>query len=163
MAGEAGANREVITGARDGSRRFNVMGIDIELLLGRVQTNGSIEVAEMVVPPLQSVPEHSHKETDETLYVLEGELTILTKNGSIPAPSGTFASISRGVVHGFKNNSDAPVRALLTWNPQLGPGAETVFFTAEALGPAANDPSEIGNVIRVLTTMDMIIELPPDG
>jgi quercetin dioxygenase-like cupin family protein len=45
-------------------------------------------------------------------YVLEGTLTLRLGDETIDAGPGTFACVPPGVVHTFRNDSDAPVRVL---------------------------------------------------
>jgi quercetin dioxygenase-like cupin family protein len=45
-------------------------------------------------------------------YVLEGTLTLRLGDRTIQSRPGTFACVPPGVVHTFRNDSDAPVRVL---------------------------------------------------
>ena len=55
---------------------------------------------------------HVHAEEDDAFYILEGELTILTDDGDLRAPAGTYVLVPPGVRHGLRNDTDAPVRIL---------------------------------------------------
>ena len=57
---------------------------------------------------------HIHYEHTDCFYVLDGELTMrLGPQGEeVRAPVGTFVRVPRGVVHGFRNSSDAEMRYL---------------------------------------------------
>src|SRR3954451_3078456 len=55
---------------------------------------------------------HVHEDEDDSFYILEGELTFLVDGEELKAPAGTFVLIPPGVEHGFRNETDAPVRIL---------------------------------------------------
>jgi quercetin dioxygenase-like cupin family protein len=55
---------------------------------------------------------HVHDDEDDAFYVLEGELTIITDDGDVRAPAGTFVLVPPGVRHGLRNDTAAPVRIL---------------------------------------------------
>ena len=45
-------------------------------------------------------------------YILEGEMTFIFGDESVPAPPGTFVLVPPGVEHGFRNDQARPVRML---------------------------------------------------
>jgi mannose-6-phosphate isomerase-like protein (cupin superfamily) len=53
-----------------------------------------------------------HTRLHETVYVLEGELTMTLGDKVAVLTPGDFASIPPGVVHTFRNDSAQPARAL---------------------------------------------------
>jgi quercetin dioxygenase-like cupin family protein len=65
---------------------------------------------------------HVHREHTDLFYVLEGELTLrLGLGGEERAmPAGTLVRVPPGVVHGFRNASDAEVRYLNFHAPGAG-------------------------------------------
>jgi quercetin dioxygenase-like cupin family protein len=65
---------------------------------------------------------HIHYEHADHFYVLEGEFTLrLGPDGvEVAAPAGTLIRIPRGIVHGFRNASDAEVRFLNLHAPAVG-------------------------------------------
>jgi quercetin dioxygenase-like cupin family protein len=77
-----------------------------------------------VVPPGGGPPPHTHAEEDETFYVLEGTPTFRLGDERILAGPGDFVNVPRGVLHCFRNLSDAPVRMILTFTPS---GIERFF------------------------------------
>ena len=70
-------------------------------------TFGIIEIA-----PGRELEAHVHHEEDDAFYILEGEMTFLLGGDPVPAPPGTFVLVPPGVEHGFRNDSDVPVRML---------------------------------------------------
>ena len=94
---------------------IRVGALELRFLHSRHDTNGSLDMFEMTVPPSGQMPvAHYHRNWDETVYGLAGLITF-TANGT-PHDIGPGASlfIQRGVVHGFKperGDGDLLVRA----------------------------------------------------
>lgn len=70
-----------------------------------------------LVPPQGGPPPHVHLNEDETFYVLDGTPTFRLGDDYIVAGPGDFVNVPRGVVHNFRNLSDAPLRMILTFTP----------------------------------------------
>jgi quercetin dioxygenase-like cupin family protein len=150
----------VVVQTADHRTRFEVLGTDIQLLAGKDRTGGAIEAVESRFPPGKGVPLHYHKASSESVYVLDGEMTILSREDPVTAPTGAFVYLPEGVAHGFENRTQADVRVLIVWSPQLGPGAETVFTRLASLSPG---PPEMSTVGPMLEAMDMHPAMPPAG
>lgn len=76
-------------------------------------TGGAFFVAEVVLEArFPGPPPHFHERLHETLYVLEGELTMTVGETVDVLGPGGFASIPPGVVHTFRNDGDSPARGL---------------------------------------------------
>ncbi|MCY1551874.1 Cupin domain protein [compost metagenome] len=79
----------------------------------------------MIVPPGGGPPPHSHPDTQEMFYVLEGEVEFKTETGKQIVGKDGFVNIPfGGTVHCFKNNSQEFVRLLCTVVPA---GLEKLF------------------------------------
>jgi quercetin dioxygenase-like cupin family protein len=92
---------------------------------------------------------HIHYEHADHFYVLEGEFTLrLGPDGvEVPLAAGTFARVPRGIVHGFRNASDAELRFLNLHAP--GMGFTTYMRNLRDGRPAAydqHDPPEDGGL-----------------
>ena len=78
-------------------------------------------VFELTVPPGSNVPPpHSHPKNEEIVYVLEGTLLYNVGPESRDLTPGQTMHTPKGVVHGFSNPFDAPVRALIVLSPDIG-------------------------------------------
>ena len=78
-------------------------------------------VFELTVPPGSNVPPpHSHSNNEEIVYVLEGTLLYNVGPESRDLTPGQTMHTPKGVVHGFSNPFDAPVRALIVLSPDIG-------------------------------------------
>ena len=81
----------------------------------------SMGVFELTVPPGSNVPPpHSHSNNEEIVYVLDGTLRYSVGSESRDLTPGQTMHTPRGVVHGFSNPFDDPVRALIVLSPDIG-------------------------------------------
>jgi quercetin dioxygenase-like cupin family protein len=101
-------------------------------------------LADHIVPPGYFVPPHIHAEEDEAFFILDGELTLLDAAGERRVGRGGTALLPRGAVHGFRNDTAAPVRFLVTLRPGLQ-GLEMFrhFSRAGRAVPGGLTPPEI--------------------
>jgi hypothetical protein len=67
---------------------------------------------DFVVPPAGGFPLHVHRDEDETVYVLEGAVTVFYGDERFAAKPGTFVFLPRGVPHGYRSDGDDPARVL---------------------------------------------------
>lgn len=76
-------------------------------------TGGAFFVAEVVLEAgFPGPPRHFHERLHETIFVLEGELTITLRDTVEVLGPGGFASIPPGVVHTFRNDGAQSARGL---------------------------------------------------
>jgi quercetin dioxygenase-like cupin family protein len=108
-----------------------------------------LAVCEMSVPAgFPGPPPHIHHGFDEAIYVLDGELRVVTgRDGPRAAPAGSLVLAARGTRHTFANPSNRPVRVLGLWSP----GSALTFM--EDVGAALSvegrpDPAAIAEVYR---------------
>ena len=62
--------------------------------------------------PGRELEAHVHDGEDDAFYILEGELTFILGQDRVQAPPGTFVLVPPGVEHGFRNDTEQPVRIL---------------------------------------------------
>lgn len=114
---------------KNDGRFLGVAGGNYRVIISGKDTGGAYSVIEMLVPPGGGPPPHSHPLTQETFYVLEGEVIFETELGHQVVQQGGFVAIPfGGAIHCFQNTSEATARLLCTVMPA---GLEDVF---EALG-----------------------------
>lgn len=76
-------------------------------------TGGGLFLSEATIPAgMPGPPPHRHERMTDMFYVLEGTLTVLVEDDWRELQAGTFVCAPPGVVHTFRNDSDAPVRFL---------------------------------------------------
>ncbi|MDC8103402.1 cupin domain-containing protein [Chryseobacterium sp. PTM-20240506] len=114
---------------KEKGKRLGVAGGNYRVIVSGDDTDQSYAVIEMTVPPGGGPPPHSHPDTHEIFYVLEGEVEIKTEKGKEVVSQGGFVTIPLGgAIHCFKNTSDSFVKLLCTVMPA---GLEKIF---EAIG-----------------------------
>jgi quercetin dioxygenase-like cupin family protein len=142
-----------------GSRRIVRMSAAEEIRLGQLvvrflvegkDSSGSVAMFELDVPAGAKVPvAHSHDAYEETVYGLQGSVTLTVAGEKVEIGPGDSFCIKRGVVHRFDNLSGSHARGLVVITPGiLGP--QYFLEIAEVAKAAAGgppDPKAIGAVM----------------
>jgi mannose-6-phosphate isomerase-like protein (cupin superfamily) len=82
-----------------------------------------LAITESFYGPGEQGPEpHVHHEHTDSFVVVEGTLIFGLRDGTLEAPSGTFVSVPREVVHSFRNRSGESVRFFNIHAPSCGFG-----------------------------------------
>jgi len=109
----------------DQGKRLGIAGGNYRIIVSGEETNGNYAVIDMLVPPEGGPPPHSHPETQEMFYILDGELLFKTEAGKTVVKKDEFVNIPLGgAVHCFKNVSGKNARLLCTVVPA---GLEKLF------------------------------------
>ncbi len=130
--------------AQDGET-LSVVGDTYRMLITGEQTGGAYASIDMLIPPNGGPGPHSHAEFQESFYVMEGEVVVKTKEQTFTAAKGSFVNVPKGgVVHDFKNHTDAVAHLLCVVVPaglekffqEIGkPVAAGQFLPPPVLGP----------------------------
>ena len=122
--------------------------LQLNFLLDGDDTNNTIVMFELVVPPNAKVPApHFHVAVDEVLYGLEGTLTQMIGNETLELKVGDKCFIPRGTVHGFTNKHDVPAKALCVLSPaSIGPA----YFREIAEVINAGGPPDMLSVLAIM-------------
>lgn len=107
-----------ITGPQEGET-LSVVSDTYRILTSGDRNNGSLGCIDMLIPPGGGPGPHAHPGFHEFFYIIEGELEVRAE-GQEPhtAKKGTFVEIPKGgVVHHFKNESEAVTHILLFVTP----------------------------------------------
>jgi mannose-6-phosphate isomerase-like protein (cupin superfamily) len=89
------------------------------------QTAGALGLVEVTCPPGGGPVPHVHPRTDETFYMISGELEFLQGDKTLTAGPGDLVYIPRGLTHRFHNPGIQPARMIFTYTPG---GAEGLFI-----------------------------------
>ena len=116
-------------------KKIAVMGDMYTFLAEGEDTSRSYALWEALVPPGGGPPPHVQSREDEGFYILEGEMTFVADGKKVVAQKGAFLNIPRGVLHTFKNESQADARMLILVAPA---GMEKMF---EEMGTIVTDPT----------------------
>lgn len=121
-------------------RVLRAFGEEVHLLLTGEETGGSQTLWTELTPPGGGPPPHYHVHEDETLFVLEGQVSFFRDDRWQEVAPGSVAYMPRGVVHTFKNVGSGPLRMLVSTSPS---GFERFFARcAEAFAQAGGPDME---------------------
>jgi quercetin dioxygenase-like cupin family protein len=154
--------REPVFSRPGEGRTVAVVGDIYRFLAVGAQTGGRYALWEADVFPGGGPPPHTHTREEESFYVLEGEITFYVDDERIVARAGTSANMPPGVWHRFKNETDVPVKMLISVAPA---GLEEMFFEvgqpttpdAQAVPPTRE---EIEKLLAVAPRYGLEIRLP---
>lgn len=122
-------------------------GLELRFHRDRHETGGSLDLFTMIVQPQARMPvAHHHESWDETLYGLSGTTTWRIDGVDTALEAGSTLFIPRRVVHGFRNDTDAPASCLVVLTPgALGP--EYFQEMAELVNAGRPDPAAMKAVM----------------
>jgi quercetin dioxygenase-like cupin family protein len=117
---------------------IHVGGLELRFLHNKEDTGGSLDMFEMTVQPNARMPvPHYHETWDETVYGLMGTTTWRIDGQDVGIGPGQTAFIKRGIVHGFRNDTQEPATCLCVLSPGvLGPA----YFREMAALVASGSP-----------------------
>ena len=70
------------------------------------QTHGAYSIVEQLMPGRSGPPPHTHEQSDEVFYILEGQVHLQLGDAVSTAGAGQLVRVPRGVAHGFVVQSD---------------------------------------------------------
>jgi quercetin dioxygenase-like cupin family protein len=123
----------------------------IRFLVEGGASGGSVAMFEFDVPAGAKVPvAHSHDGYEETIYGLEGVLTLTVDGRQSDVGPGDVLCIPRGLVHRFDNIYTAGAKMLAIISPGiLGPNYfREIAAVAKAAANGPPDPAAIAEVMR---------------
>jgi len=141
---------------------ISVGGLAVRFLLTGDNSGGSVAAFEMVVPGGQRLPAptHSHDHYEETIYGIEGVMTMTVDGKQIEVGPGQALCIPRGAVHRFDNNTSQDVKALCVITPAtLGP--EYFREMAAALKAAGGGPPDKAKMVAIMLRHGLTPAPPP--
>jgi mannose-6-phosphate isomerase-like protein (cupin superfamily) len=103
--------------AGGGKHQEDTPGRVFALKLLADQTGGSIMLFEETVPAGTKSTHHLHHDSDEVVWVLEGEFTFKIGDEVFSGGPGTCAFLPRKVPHAWKSNGPGTGRALFLYTP----------------------------------------------
>lgn len=102
-----------------------------EVLVAGEETAGRCGLVETVEEPGAKPPRHLHHREDETLYVIEGSVSVWVAGKWVEAPVGTAVFLPRGLEHAFVAATER-ARVLSFFAPA---GFEEFYRETAAVGP----------------------------
>jgi mannose-6-phosphate isomerase-like protein (cupin superfamily) len=111
--------REETTMRDNESEAFVLAGVLMKRLLSREQTSGQFCLFENTSGGNTKTPIHVHASDDETIYLIEGELTAVIDGRPRRLTSGESIFLPRGTPHQLMNMSGSPCRYILIGTPAM--------------------------------------------
>ncbi len=133
-------------------KSFQALGATFAFKALGEQTGGTLETFELVFPPSGQLPTHVHRQFDEAISVLEGELTIRVGDRTVNMRAGSFAFAPRGTVHSFDNRGTTPAKTLILESPAPAPSMEILLEELNQLPPG---PPDMDKLVPVLLNYDI--------
>lgn len=130
----------VIRSDEEGERRWFFGGGEHRWKVRAAEANGAFLLFEDRMEQEKLTPLHTHPDSDETMYVLEGDIVMHVDGIDHPVSAGGIAMVPRGVPHAFMVLS--PRARLLCLHT---PGSCETFYW-DASEPLTGDGSASGPV-----------------
>lgn len=102
-----------------GNTQFVLAGVIMKRLLSGKQTGGQFCLFENKSDGKTKTPIHVHSKDDETVYIIEGELTVVIDGQPQRLTAGESIFLPRGVPHQLMNMSGNASRYILIGTPAL--------------------------------------------
>lgn len=118
------AGRAVLRKAGEGVI-IDTVGDRYRFLVTGNETDGKYALWEALIGPGGGPPPHVHTREEEGFYILEGELTFYTEDGSFTAGAGTLVNLPQDSLHWFRNETARTAHALIFVAPA---GFEQMFL-----------------------------------
>jgi len=132
---------------------IEIGGIHLRFLQTKEETEGSLDVFEMIVMPNAQMPvQHYHESWDETIVGLMGVTTWRVAGKDIELAPGHSLFIKRGTVHGFRNDSAEAASCLCI----LTPGALGVGYFREVAALAAQGAPDLAKMKEVMQRYGLV-------
>lgn len=156
------SGKVMIKDANEG-RTVGIVGDIYRFLATSEETGGRYSMFEAIVLPGGGPPPHIHRKEDETFYILEGEITFQIGGERRVAGPGTFVHMPIGNLHAFKNETDQPVKMLVSFVPA---GLEEMFFQvgkdlADGEVPEKPSPQEVDRLLKIAGRYGIEYHLSP--
>jgi quercetin dioxygenase-like cupin family protein len=136
--------------------------VAVRFLVTGDESNGSLATFELFVAASKSLPTptHRHDEYEETMFGLEGVLTVTVDGVAREIGPSQAICIPRGAVHRFDNLGDADVKVLCMVTPALI-GPEYFEEVAAVLAEAAGGPPDRVRMMEIMRRHGLTPVLPP--
>ena len=104
---------------------ISMVGDTYRIIVKGEQTNDAYALIDMLIPPGGGPPPHSHVTFQESFYILDGQIEVITKEKKYIATKGSYVNIPfYGPVHKFTNKTDKNAHILCLLTPA---GMEKMF------------------------------------
>jgi len=131
---------EILIHKRAEQPRYRVVGESITGIAESRHTGNAFSMFEVLTPPHSGAPVHKHPHV-ESLYVLEGDLELVTGDARRQLQPGDFVMVPGDTPHAFFNKGDTPARSIELATPC---GVEAFFADLDrSFGDAPPEPAAL--------------------
>ena len=132
---------------------IRVGGLELRFLRSKDDTGGSLDMFEMTAQPNARMPvPHYHENWDETIYGLMGTTTWRIDGQDVGIGPGQTAFIKRGIVHGFRNDTQEPATCLCV----LSPGVLGSAYFREMAALVASGPPDLAKMKETMLRYGLV-------
>lgn len=131
----------LLTGPRGGRMVTHGLGSSAELKLAGEASGGDWAVVEWRLRAGDEPPTHIHTREDETLYVLDGAITVFVGGYQIEMEAGSYVGLPKDVAHALIVHGEE-ARLLVT----LAPAGAEYFLVPRDENDA--DPARFGLILQ---------------
>jgi quercetin dioxygenase-like cupin family protein len=97
----------------DESQTLELYDVVFRWGIGAAETNGTVSILEVTIPPRTLIKPHAHTREDEYSYVLAGPIGVRAGDATVEdVPTGSWLIKPRSVPHAMWNVTDQPARVL---------------------------------------------------
>lgn len=133
-------------------------GEDVIVRASGDETAGHYDLLEFSIPPGPGVtPLHIHRNNDEAIFLLDGELTVQLGDEQHLLSPGEFAMAARGVPHTYQNTGNEPARVLFTYMP----GNHWPMLKEAAKHGPVTDDADMEQMLPILESHGVEMVGPP--
>ncbi len=150
--------KSIVRGAEEGEKVWFYGGGIHTWKVTAEETDGTIAIFEDTVERGKTTPLHTHPESDELVYVLEGEILVYAEGNPRTIGAGGVVFTPRGVPHAFVTTSErARILSIVT------PASAVAPFYRRASIPGESGPIDFGKVSAAAkeTGATVILGPPP--
>jgi quercetin dioxygenase-like cupin family protein len=116
LAAAQGLESRVISGKTVESLRFGPDMTDVQILIPNDDGKGTMTAGTERLPAKVAIPVHFHPQTEEFIYVLEGEGTVTLDDKVSKVSAGDMILIAPGARHGLVNTGSGNLKMLWSYN-----------------------------------------------
>ena len=124
--------------------------LSVRFLVQSTDANGTVSVFETYVPANARMPApHSHDAFEETMYGLEGTVTVTIDGNTTDLAPGDAVCVRRGAIHGFENHGDTDAKFLCVATPGVF-GPAYFHEVGAVIAASAGGPPDFTAIAEVM-------------
>lgn len=86
-----------------------------------LETGEHTQIVIMSIPPGGEIGEEVHSDSDQVLYLVEGEGEVVLNDEKSPYKEGDIVLVRAGTKHNFVNSGDEDLKIITTYSPPHHP------------------------------------------